>query len=159
MSQPGTPVPRTSWWIRGALIVSLALNLLVIGALVGAALRGPMTRGNALSFAQHYISALPPELRRHVIRSVRQSDVGRQMRRPARAAAQAEIIAALKADPFDMDSLKMQVTDQTTQALALQGEIKEAWLSAVAKMDAPARRAYADALAAQARKKPGHKRP
>lgn len=105
-----TPAPRarTPRWIIVALVVSLALNLLIIGALAGALLRftgaGRLMAqpgNNALGF----IASLPPERRRELVSRLTEPPqqvmmLRREMRQAARARAE-----AIAAEPFDRQRL------------------------------------------------------
>ena len=119
----GNQIPR---WMRIVLVISLALNLLVAGAMAAAAWRfrhggpshGPIAMlggsGNLLGFAQ----SLPPERRQLIWRETAEH---RQTLHPLRAEvrqAREAVQAALIAEPF--------VPERFTeaQAKALQAEVR-----------------------------------
>ena len=103
---PVAPVaaPR---WMRIALVVSLALNLLIAGAAIGMVLRGgpPPVAVRDLGFGP-FAAALSPEdraaLRRDwLARTAAQGDGRRGMREDMRA-----LLATLRAEPFDPEALR-----------------------------------------------------
>jgi len=149
-------------WLRIVLAVSLGLNLAVIGLVAGIIVRfdGGPPPGRGAEFALPYMRALAPEDRRAIIRSVRREQ-GRPMLRGAeRQARYADVIEALRAQPFDRAALDAVVTEQARGAVALQSAAQAAWLDRVSAMDDAARARYADRVAEQAaRRGEGKKRP
>lgn len=138
------PAPKVRPWLRLLLAGSLALNLLVVGLVAGAAWRfagpghdrGPPPTGVAL------IRALPPADRqalRDRIRAEAPPDTDRR--------AEAESLArALEAKPFDRDALAAEVARQTHARGSFQSILLKVWLDHVAAMDDDRRAAYADRL-------------
>lgn len=123
----------TPRWMKVALIASLTVNLLVGGAVVGAVLSDrPAVAENTRS-PQGRRDAGPPEiglLARHLTREDRRAlrdglraDGGLRAGLERMRAGRAEMLEALRAQPFDPDSLRQTLAAQrATQAdLAAQG--------------------------------------
>ncbi|MEO0391370.1 MAG: periplasmic heavy metal sensor [Pseudomonadota bacterium] len=138
---------RAPGWMKVALVVSLAVNLLIIGAIAGAVLRGtgPAARGT-VNFALPYAQALEPETRRAMMRSVMQSEAGRAIRPRARRQGYADVVALLRADPFDAAALEAAVASQAQAFWTVQGQAQAQWLEIVAGMTAGERAVYAAAV-------------
>ena len=101
---------KKSWpWLKIALFVSLGINLLIVGFLVGAAARhmgdGPHSARNPGlgAFGAPYMLALGQDDRRDVFRHVRKSDGDGVPDRRERRAMFAAVISDLRAQPFDPD--------------------------------------------------------
>lgn len=140
---------RTPLWLRITLAVSLALNLLVVGMVVGVFVRfggGPPPRA-AVDFAVPYVRALAPAQRRAVFREVRARGEDVPMRRAARERSYTAVVEALRAQPFDPAALEALVNAQAESAAQLQRSAQTAWLGLVAEMSDAERAAYADRVA------------
>lgn len=143
------PRSRTPLWLRLTLAVSLALNLLIVGMVVGVFVRfggGPPPRA-AVDFAVPYVRALEPGQRRAVFREVRSRGEDASMRRAARQQSYAEVVEALRAQPFEPAPLESLVTAQTETSARLQRAAQRAWIALVTEMDDAERAAYADRVA------------
>lgn len=92
-------------WMRIVLVVSLALNLIVIGMAVATALHFRKHHGRPMARFDQYIQALPSK-RRDTLRELldqRRATI-RPLRRQARA-ARSKARQAFAAEPFDRDRL------------------------------------------------------
>ena len=149
-------------WLRWALIASLALNLIFVGLVAGAAYRfagGPGVEGRAgghlaRSYATPYVRALPRDARRALFRGMRQGDHAIPSR-AARRAIYEQVLTALRAEPFDADAVAALVRQQGRIALDLQTAAEGAWLAQVSDMSASQRANYADRVAEMLRNGPG----
>lgn len=157
-ARTGSGAPKGGW--RVLLVLSLALNLAVIGVVGGALLRGekglrPPPRFDVA--AGPYGAALSPEDRRAIAMRLRQSEAGRAMSPRARRAAMAELVGALRADPFDVQRVADILADQRRRSQDLVLELEAAILDRVATMTPDERAAFADRLeaAASRRGRPG----
>lgn len=158
-----TPKPGRRW-LRWALIASLAVNLIFVGLIAGAAYRhagGPgavaVANGHGpRSYATPYVRALPRDVRRALFRDMRQGDRGIPDR-AGRRAMYNEVLAALRAEPFDADAVAGLVRRQGQVALDLQTAAEGAWLAQVGQMTVPERAAYADRVEEELRRGP-HRR-
>lgn len=141
--------PRAPRWMRIAFGVSLALNLAVVGILVGTFARfaGPPSRGHGmLSYAMPYVRALPRDVQREMFRTVRSQlpeDIGG---RQARRVLYGEMIEALKADPFDPGRVQSILDRQNDAAVAVQTAAHGVWLERIGAMSLEDRSVYADAV-------------
>ena len=138
---------RAPRWMRIAFGVSLALNLAVVGVLAGTFARfgGPPSRGpGMISYATPYVRALPRDAQREIFHAVRDQLPKDTNSRQARRALYAEMIEALKADPFDPAQVQTVLDRQNAAALAVQAAAHTAWLAHVAAMSPEDRAAYAD---------------
>lgn len=137
---------RCPRWFRVLLGVSLALNLLVAGLAIGAALRfgGPDgMRPPPRSMATAMIRAMPQDHRAAMWTQTRSEDADN---RASRAADTEAVGVALRAVPFDADALAAVLQAVGTRRAALQARIQQAWLTQVAQMSDAERADYADRL-------------
>ncbi len=146
---------QMSWRLRTLLYTSLAVNLLVLGIGAGILAQGgpkPEPNNGAERGGTAYIRALDPEQRDALRKQLRnrfdgeQGIGGRQDR--DRGQIYLDIVAAMKADPFDREALIEIFDDQTDHNAERirrgQNELRDFILS----MDDDARIAFADRLAA-----------
>lgn len=142
---------KTRRWIMPLLLVSLALNLLVIGIVVGwmASLGG----GKRAEFGpargllgEPFLRALPMSERRALLRDIaRESPRLRESRETLRARFEA-FLAALRAEPYDSASVAALLKDQRAAALRRQDIGEQFLLERLQSMTPQQRVAYADAL-------------
>ena len=151
---------KKSWsWLKIALFVSLGINLLIVGFLVGAAARhmgdGPHSARNPGlgAFGAPYMLALGQDDRRDVFRHVRKSDGDDVPDRRERRAMFAAVISVLRAQPFDPAALEATVAKQAETTVLVQKRVQTAWLEVVSGMTDEERRVYADAVEAVLNKK------
>lgn len=163
--KPDTPrgAGRNGRVLRWALGLSLAINLLVIGLVGGAAYRfagGPGSEGrppDARSYGMPYMMAMSREDRRQIGRAMRADGQGVLMSRSARRALFDGMLAALRADPFDPDAVETILLQQREASRSIQTAAETAWLAHVRAMDAAARIEYATRLE-EVMKRGGRKR-
>jgi uncharacterized membrane protein len=142
--------------MRVALALSLALNLTVVGLVIGSAARdrwedrrgareGP-SRGDTAAVMTPYAVALPPAERRalgrEVLGRVRDEGIGL---RDLRASVQA-MAGAVRAEPFRPEDVATELTRQRTALGRVQEITHEAILARLSAMTADERRAFADRL-------------
>lgn len=130
------------------LVVSLALNLAVLGLLGGAILRDGPPRHHRpppdVAGAAPYTLALEPDQRRALWGELR-----REFRRPPRggmAETYDRAVALLREDPFDAEAFAALLEEQATAAEARRQTGQRALTNYIAGLPADARRAYADRL-------------
>jgi hypothetical protein len=140
--------------------VSLALNLAVVGVMVGAMLRkGPdgHQRGDRhVSFARPYIQALPREDRVAVFEATRSTR--KRTDRGVRLAHYQEMTDILRAENFDRAAIENVLTKQGAMTLNAQNAGQNQWLDLIEKMDAKERGSYADAIEDVLKRGPERKR-
>lgn len=150
---PATPpaAPRAPRGMRIALVLSLALNLLLVGIIGGAALRylryGPPVPVADVGLGP-FTGALAPEDRKALRDSfLRQTPGLRDSRREARDDLQ-RMIGLLRTDPWDPAaalSIMSRRTDRTVERIALGQSL---FLERLGSMTADQRRALADRIEA-----------
>ncbi len=148
--------PRMRPWLRLVLFASLALNLLVVGVVAGAVLRGGPDRyrmpDRDVAFA--YIRALEEEdrraLRREAIRRFRDDD---SLRRNAPRAHYDTALSLLRQAPFDAAAFDAVLRRQQEGVLARAAVGREVLVARVAAMPPEARAAMADRLEAEIAKR------
>ena len=134
--------------LRIALAVSVALNLLILGLVAGAVLRdggphGRMVRD--LDFGP-FTEALTPEDRDALRRDfIRQAPDLRDMRRQMRDDF-STLLAALRAEPFDVEALRGVVANQGDRMAARLELGQDLMLARIAAMTPAERAAFADRL-------------
>ncbi len=143
-------------WVRWALIVSLAVNLLVIGMVGGAVLSGggpgDGDRAARENRGSPFVRALEPGDRRAVMRGmIKERRQLRESREVLKARFDA-LLTALRAEEFDVDAARALVEQQrkATQDRVIVGETVV--LTRIAEMSLEDRRAYADRLEAEVRR-------
>jgi len=161
-----TPIPRArpSRKLRWALGLSLAMNLVVLGLIIGASyrfkdadmrFRGPQTH----SYATAYVRALPASERRAFRRSLH--GVGGGLPGPAQRRAHFEkVLNALRAENFDAQQVQGVLDTQAEAALGIQKAAQRVWLGKVRDMTVSDRAAYADRLEEILEQRPrAHRKP
>lgn len=142
------PQPRLKRRIKILLALSLALNLLFIGLIAGAAYRHGGKGGghgpSLQSYGAPYMRALPREQRKVLNQAMRADGVmpGRAERRRFYR----DVLAALRAESFDPASVGAALSKQREVVGAVQTAAQDAWLKLVAEMSPSERQTYADAL-------------
>ncbi|SFB08214.1 Heavy-metal resistance [Poseidonocella pacifica] len=136
----------TKDWTRKALLASVAINLLVLGLVLGMVWRfgGPERddrRPPSVSGAL-YTRALAPEVRKDLHERMR-ARVGTG---EDRFEGYAEMIEALRAEPFDPEAIRTLLTEQSLDAEARMAEGRQVLADYLATAPAEARTAFADRL-------------
>jgi uncharacterized membrane protein len=159
MAETSTPglAPR---WMRIALSLSLALNLLVVGIVLGAiTMHGRHDRERRIArdvAAAPFVMALDDADRRAVIDELR-SETGslRENRRLIRARFGA-LLEALRAETFDRGMIETLLAEQRGAATVRQEVGERIFLDRLERMSAAERGAFADRLEKSIRKHPPH---
>lgn len=147
-STPPRRTTRTPIWLRLVLFASLAVNLLIFGAVAGHVLRDkPHGRVPRMDrFEAPMTFALTPEDRRAIGKALRRDY---RENRPSREEITAEyqgVIAALRADPFQPELVERAFERQRASA-ATRMEIGQALLmQRLTEMSAQDRHDFADRL-------------
>lgn len=138
------PTKPTSRWLKLALVLSLALNVLFFGAVAGAWWRGGpgpfggRGAGNIVSF----MASLPPERRAELMqRSKGLREQSRALRQAARQAAR-DRADALLAEPFDKQRFFDAQTRQIEAEQRLRLAVRDVMAEAAANMSAKERKAF-----------------
>lgn len=152
---PSAAPPKTGSGLKIALAVSVALNLAVAGIVAGAWLRDGGSRGmpRDLSFGP-FSEALSPEDRRALRKSLLDRAPGFRDARKAAQAEFADLLGALRADPFDpaaVQSALVAIEARNAGRLELGRSLIEARIT---QMSAADRLAFADRLENGLRRRP-----
>ena len=146
MAEDKLPSARPSRLWRAVLVVSLALNLAVVGVVVGSLLSGKMRDGPPRSFdlgLGPVSRALEPQERRSIGRSLRQDGSLREFDLRGRVD---DMVTALKAEPFDADALRALMDEQAAGMAGIQAKAQAATIEQIIAMTPERRRAFADQL-------------
>ena len=148
---PG-PAPRRRRWIGPLLFVSLALNLLVVGAIAGMILTGgPDKRGRSDGPARSllgapFVRALEPADRLALGQEMLSNrDQLRENRADLRRRVEA-LIATLRQETFDRQAVSALLAEQRDLAVTRQEYGEVLLLNRLEGMSLDERRAYADRL-------------
>lgn len=138
---------RTPLWARITLFVSLALNLLILGAVVGVFLTGgPERRANddRRDLGTLYTRALSPEDRKALRREFL-SGLERQGRDGSAIVGDMQTaLNVLRSSPFDPDAFRQALADQSDRRSMRERVGREALATRIAEMTDAERAAYAD---------------
>lgn len=140
-----SPARPSRLW-RIVLMVSLALNLAVVGVVAGSLFSGKLREGPPRSFdlgLGPVSRALEPQERRNIGRSLRQDRSLRDMDLRGRVE---DMVAALQAEPFDADALRRLMDEQAASMAGIQAKAQAATLEQIIAMSPERRRAFADRL-------------
>ncbi|MEL6685340.1 MAG: periplasmic heavy metal sensor [Pseudomonadota bacterium] len=147
MAEKPMPTARPSRLWRIVLVVSLALNLAVVGVVVGSVVSGRAGDGPPRSFdlgIGPIARALEPQEKRAVSRSLRQD---RSLRNLDFRGRVNDMVTALRAEPFDADALRALMADQAAAVSDIQTKAQDATLELIVAMTPERRRAFADQVA------------
>lgn len=134
--------------LRILLIVSLALNLLVLGAVAGAIgnhWRGGPHSSRANTHAAPHIRALDPSDRRAIGRAIRKARKSTDAS-VGRIEVYTDMAEAIRATPFNRAAVKALLDRQRQLGTARQDRAESIWLDRMEAMTASDREAYADRL-------------
>lgn len=159
MSEDKDVKAKTPRWIRVLLVVSLGLNLAVLGAVLGAQVSdrsgerraggsGPRTAERFVEgqLIGPYARAFSKEDRAALRRGVMaRGDTLREMRQDMRAIG-SEIVTALRATPFDGEAVRAALSKQRQVQITLQDEGQDILIEQLTSMTPEARARFADNL-------------
>ncbi|MEO1919533.1 MAG: periplasmic heavy metal sensor [Paracoccaceae bacterium] len=152
-SSPQTSTPR---WIKIALILSLAINLGVVGILGGAALRAPEARRNNVEAPEGVAMlarAMPQSHQRELRENLRtQRDELRSDRQELKN-LRGRFITSLRAEPFDINAVRDVFASQRTVLDQLTASGHDSVIDQIEKMTPQERALYIRRLLA------GHRPP
>jgi len=141
--------------LRWLLVVSLALNLLVAGLLVGAVLRHDGPRRHMELGPGPFAQALSPEDRRAILTELRDRPGVGPPNREERQQAMSEVLAALRSEPFDPGQVEAALASQSDRVASVGRAIQAAMIERIAAMSAEDRAAFADRLETELARGPG----
>jgi uncharacterized membrane protein len=139
---------------RTALFVSLAVNLVVISAAIGALATGarlarPADREEAprLAGQRAFMQALPPETRRALRREVGRELMAMREERAAARAARMQVFEAARAEPYDAEQVRAAFAAMREADGAVIAGFHGALAEGFARLSAEQRATALDALA------------
>ncbi|SIO57302.1 Uncharacterized membrane protein [Rhodovulum sp. ES.010] len=159
--------PRTRAWVRIALVASLALNLLVLGMIGGAMLGHRHDGPRGASFGPGELGPYgrafsAPD--RDALRAALRAEAPRlRANREGVRAGFRDVLAALRAEPFDQARVEAALQAQQARLRDQMGLTRRLMLERVAAMSPEERSAFADRLEEVLRRGPprdrGHRGP
>ncbi|MEL6647998.1 MAG: periplasmic heavy metal sensor [Pseudomonadota bacterium] len=147
-ASPVAPQPRRLW-VRILLAVSLAFNLLVIGAVIGVAVKGGPLPG--ADTPRHMVDAAIGPLTRALTKQDRRA-IGRQIRqaqgddawgRRAHRQSLRRMLALLQETPFDRDAFAAELEGSITGLKGRMSSASQALVAHLSDMSDSERAAYA----------------
>lgn len=161
MTDPKTPTPpptkpaTSGRWVRILLILSLGLNLLIVGLAAGAAWRHAGDRGGRDFGFGPLSEAFSTEDRRELREAFVERHPDARAERQAMREDLEALITALRAEPFEpiaLEAAMTKISQRNAQLLQTGSELVVAQIKA---MDATERAAFADRLEKGMRKRGG----
>ena len=137
--------PRNPWKILFG--ISLALNLLIVGAIGGAVLRvgkGPMAKHHASGFL--YMRALNFEDKKSLRKELYKNKNTRKIGRAKEYSSYSSAVKILKKDPFDRKAFEELLDQQTKYSKSSQRSARLALVAQIAKMTKEERSIYSERL-------------
>lgn len=145
----GGKPPKPSRRFRILLGVSLALNLLVIGAVVGALIDGPRTRKGPPGLREvsaPYVGAFDRDTKRAMRGEMRKRLPDRSESVAVNKAAYASFVVLVRADSFDAVGAREIMEGQLSRIGTFQEVGRDLALEKISAMSVEERNAYADRL-------------
>ena len=133
--------------VRWGLILSVALNLALIGLIAGAVWRGPPERPIAGPSLWSYARALPDPHRAELRRALRQSAPDWREKHRSLGDQRIAVSAALMAEPFDPGDVRELLEGRVGAGRDLAATGIGLLMARIEAMNPSERRAYAEALA------------
>lgn len=141
---------------RTALFVSLALNLVLISAAVGALASGarlerPVAQAMPRALGQRaFMEALPEQARRDLRRDLATSVIDMRAQRRAARQARLALLEAARAEPYDVTRVRAAFTEVRAADIAVAAAFHDSVADALGKLQPDERRGALDALIRQA---------
>jgi uncharacterized membrane protein len=151
MATETTTRARLGWPLRIVLILSLGLNLLIVGLVIGFLTIGKGERRvpPPRDAAAPYTRSLEPDQQRALLRTMRGEYEGKRFRPGDLVKEYRQAVSLLRADPFDASSFEALLVEQAGRAQERLSTGQRALARHVADMSSDDRRAYADRLEAE----------
>lgn len=150
---PLRPATRAPNWMKAALVVSLSINLAVLGVVGGAALRQQDPALDGLDRRQTRIVALMPESRRaEAAAALRAQAAQVQSVKGALEAADSALLESMRSEPFAPDRLATALANRREAQTELTTLTHSQLVALTAKMTETERRELAERMDAAARR-------
>ena len=148
ISSKSTPSTRGRNWTRIALLISLALNLVIVGALVGAFWKNEKPTGRHLDRMSMgigaYVRALPEPAKSEVMTLVGTGSEDRRSFRRAMRERQREFERVLLEKPFSEQAVRKALLQRRDFALDKTVRLQDAYVDALVAMSDAERAAHFD---------------
>lgn len=141
----GGETPRMRRGLRVLLVVSVTLNLLIVGLAVGMALSGGPAAHHGSRFPAH-VRALEHEDRRALGRAIRSAYREGRLGKRSEKRYEARLADLLEATPFDRVAVAALQREMKAAEMARFDAARQIWLDRVATMSDAERAAYAERL-------------
>lgn len=143
-----TDKPKTGFWVKTLLIVSLGINLAVASFVIGLALKSPQKRPasqnqDAIAFLSY---ALPKEHRREIRRELIDRREEFQANRAALRGLRIEMIAVLEQEPFEIEKIENLLEQQRNYFLSMGELAHDALIRRIAALTPEERAVYIESL-------------
>ena len=161
---PNPPPPRAGRGLRIALIASLAVNLLVVGLVIGVAANrnDPRQTGRVPPELLNYgplMKVLDEDNRARLAQSLHaQRHEIREARRAVRRGF-ADLVEALRAQPFDPDAVEQIMAAQQVRVSGQVDKVRAQLIRQLSEMSPDDRAALADRMQQALKRGPDRKRP
>lgn len=158
MDQTSKTSPKR--WVRVIFVMSLALNLLVVGLVAGAFFgNGGKHPGRSVELGLGpYTRALDVDVRRALVERLRKTpELGRRVRN-ARRSDFRQMLVALRQEPFDQEAVLAIMEKQRAHTLTVQTAGQSALVDALVSMSPEQRAAFADRLENEIKRGPRSRR-
>jgi hypothetical protein len=145
VDQNSTPAKPSRLW-RNVLVISLALNLAVVGLVIGIAASGRIGEGPPRNFELNLgpiARALEPQERRGIGMSLRRDKSLREF--DLRGQVE-NMVATLQAEPFEPDVLRVLLDEQSARLQVMQGRAQDALIVQIVAMTPERRAEFAEQL-------------
>ncbi len=148
MSPKPTPSTKGRNWTRIALLISLALNLVIVGALVGAFWKNEKPTGRHLDRMSMglgaYVRALPEPAQSEVMALIGSGSEDRRSFRRAMRERQREFERVLLEKPFSEQAVRAALMQKRDFALNKTVRLQDAYVDALVAMSDAERAAHFD---------------
>jgi len=143
---PGTPKPGSGRWLKILLMVSLGINLLIAGMVVGNALNNKPGRPPSADTVAFLAFALPKEHRDALRAQLISRRAELRANRAALADMRRQMIVALEAEPFEMAAVEAILQRQRDLFLELGRLAHSALLERIEMLTPEERASYVESL-------------
>ncbi len=147
-------------WLKPLLFVSLAVNLIVLGLVIGAVFgdhQRPQRGTKAPHGVRTYISAMTNEQREAFLDKTHGSLAGSLKTLKKLRGGHKDVMAAITATPFSEDTLRSSLDKQRSDVSAIMGEFQEELIATLSAMTDEERAQYIERMK-EMRKKRWHKK-
>lgn len=158
--QPTPPATRAPTWMKVALVVSLSINLAVVGVIGGSMMRRANPDLAGLDRRQMRIVEMMPEARRaEVAAALRAQSSQVQSVKDALATANSALLQSMRAEPFAPDRLATALAERQKAQNELSSLAHSQLIAQVARLSGSERREMAERMSTLDRRLTDRNRP